>query len=144
MLASSTKKGLMNQKDESVLTSGEIDNLEKLYGVISGPTDISRLGCHIVNGETGELIRSDLTALYQDYSPNKSEEEPEFKKEENPYCQYTWGPALFTCVDTSKPLEDIYWSCLGCWPELLTKHGLKLYKNYKYRDVPEEGRSMVL
>jgi hypothetical protein len=26
----------MNQKDESVLTSGKIDNLEKLYGVICG------------------------------------------------------------------------------------------------------------
>lgn len=124
--------------DESVLTSSEIDNLEKLYGVISGPTDISRLGCHIVNGETGELIRSDLTALYEDCSPNKSEKEQEFKQAENPYCQYTWGPALFTCADSSQPLQDIYWSCLGCWPELLTKHGLKLYKNYKYRDVPED------
>ncbi|PSB23685.1 lignostilbene-alpha,beta-dioxygenase, partial [filamentous cyanobacterium Phorm 46] len=124
--------------DESVLTSSEIDNLDKLYGVISGPTDISRLGCHIVNGETGELIRSDLTALYEDYSPNKSEEGQEFKKEDNTYSQYTWGPALFTCADTSKPLQDIYWSCLGCWPELLTKHGLELYKNYKYRDVTED------
>lgn len=124
--------------DESVWTSSEIDNLEKLYGVIMGPTDISRLGCHIVNGETGELIRSDLTALYEDCSPNKSEEGQEFKKEDNTYSQYTWGPALFTCADTSKPLQDIYWSCLGCWPELLTKHGLELYKNYKYRDVTED------
>ena len=124
--------------DESVLTLSEIDNLEKLYGVIMGPTDISRLGYHIVNGETGELIRSDLTALYEDCSPNKSEEVQEFKKEDNTYSQYTWGPALFTCADTSKPLQDIYWSCLGCWPELLTKHGLELYKNYKYRDVTED------
>ncbi|HEY9807750.1 MAG TPA: carotenoid oxygenase family protein [Halomicronema sp.] len=119
--------------DESVFKSGEIENLEKLYGVIMGPTDISRLGCHIVNGETGELIRSDLTGIYENCNLNKSEE----NQEEKPYCQYTWGPALFTCVDTSKPLQDIYWSCLGCWPELLTKHGLKLYKNFKYRDVPE-------
>jgi len=125
--------------DESVLTSSEIDNLEKLYGVICSPTDISRLGCHIVNGETGELIRSDLTALYdEDCSPNKSEAEQEFKKEENRYCQYTWGPALFTCVDTSEPLQDIYWTCLGCWPELLTQHCLELYKKYQYRDVPED------
>ena len=124
--------------DESMLTSSEIDNLEKLYGVISGPTDISRLGCHIVNGETGELIRSDLTDLYEDCSLNNSEKKQQLKKEENGYSQYTWGPALFTCADTSKPLQDIYWSCLGCWPELLTKHGLKLYKNYKYRDVPED------
>ena len=27
---------------------------------------------------------------------------------------------------------------MGCWPELLTKHGLELYKNYKYRDVTED------
>jgi carotenoid cleavage dioxygenase-like enzyme len=125
--------------DESVLASSEIDNLEKLYGVISGPTDISRLGCHIVNGETGDLIRSDLTALYdEDYSPNKSEAEQEFIKEENRYCQYTWGPALFTCVDTSEPLQDIYWTCLGCWPELLTQHCLELYKKYPYRDLSED------
>ncbi|MCT7949595.1 carotenoid oxygenase family protein [Ancylothrix sp. C2] len=121
--------------DESVFKSGEIDDLEKLYGVIMGPTDISRLGCHILNGETGKLIRSDLTDLYENYNSNKSEE----NKEEKPYSQYTWGPALFTCVDTPPPqeLQDIYWSCLGCWPELLTKHGLKLYKDFKYRDVPE-------
>jgi hypothetical protein len=125
--------------DESVLASSEIDHLKKLYGVISGPTDISRLGCHIVNGETGELIRSDLTALYdEDCSPNKSEAEQELEKEENRYCQYTWGPALFTCVDTSEPLQDIYWTCLGCWPELLTQHCLELYKKYQYRDVPED------
>ncbi len=120
--------------DEFVFKSGEIDDLEKLYGVIMGPTDISRLGCHILNGESGELIRSDLTDLYENCNSNNSEE----NKEEKPYSQYTWGPALFTCVDTPpQELQDIYWSCLGCWPELLTKHGLKLYKNFKYRDVPE-------
>lgn len=90
-------------------------SLQRLYGIIYGPVDISKFGCYVINGETGELLRHDtLTDV-----------------------DYTWGPAV--CTYRTHPfaeqLEDIYWICVGCWDELLKPHIVHLYEQYKYREV---------
>ncbi|NES96041.1 MAG: hypothetical protein F6K32_12550 [Desertifilum sp. SIO1I2] len=92
---------------------------QRLYGVLYGPTDISRLGCWTINGRTGEVG-----------------ENPQLVMD----LELTWGPAIASYRTTSpygSPdlLEDIYWGCLGCWDDLLFPHILSLYQNYPYREV---------
>lgn len=93
------------------------NNLPRLYGTIAGPMDISKFGCHVVNGKTGELVKK-----HQDVIMDKNS---------------TWGPAIGTYQNYPLPdrLEDIYWICLGCWEDLKTQHMEHLYKNYKYREI---------
>ncbi|PSB02684.1 carotenoid oxygenase family protein [Merismopedia glauca] len=94
------------------------EELQRLYGVLYGPTDISRLGCYAIDGETGKVV-SKQTVMDLDL---------------------TWGPAIYTYrnnLHNSTPdrFEDIYWSSLGCWDELLMPHIIKLYEDYEYREV---------
>ncbi|WP_317618971.1 carotenoid oxygenase family protein [Laspinema olomoucense] len=88
-----------------------------LYGAIAGPMDISKLGCHVINGKTGQFIREN-----QDILMDKD---------------YTWGAAIYAYRERPFPdrLEDIYWSCLGCWADLKTPHIEHLYNHYPYREV---------
>lgn len=88
------------------------NNLQKLYGVIFGPTDISSLGCYVIDGETGELLKEDRVS----------------------HKDYTWGPALYAYRDNPpNRIEDIYWNCVGCWDELLMPHIINMYRDYEYR-----------
>lgn len=98
-------------------------SLPRLLGVIVGPMDISRLGCHVIDAESGKVVRSDLTPVNGDGMG---------------YAKYTWGPELYAYRENlrSQRLEDIYWSCLGAWSELLTAHSIQMYGKYKYREVP--------
>ncbi len=98
-------------------------NMQRLYGVIVGAMDISRLGCHVIDAETGKIVRSDLTPVNQDDAG---------------YSSYTWGPELYAYQENppSGRLENIYWSCLGAWEELLTAHSIEMYSKYKYREIP--------
>jgi len=93
----------------------------RLYGAISGPMDISKLGCHVINGKTGEFIRKNQDLLMHE--------------------DYTWGAAIYAYRERPFPdrLEDIYWSCLGCWADLKTPHIEGLYKDYKYREIGLES-----
>jgi carotenoid cleavage dioxygenase-like enzyme len=107
------------------------NSLQRLYGVIVGAMDISRLGCHVIDAETGQVVRSDMTPISQG---------------EDGYTPYTWGPELYAYQENppSGRLENIYWSCLGAWEELLTEHSIAMYSNYKYRAIPvEEIRSLT-
>lgn len=88
-----------------------------LYGAIAGPMDISKLGCHVINGKTGQFIRQNQDLLM--------------------HKDYTWGAAIYAYRERPFPdrLEDIYWSCLGCWADLKTPHIEHLYKDYPYREI---------
>ena len=107
-------------------------NIKRLFGVLVSPMDISRLGCYVIDLrlENARVLKSDLSELYQDPANKDSQEQN--------YSPNTWGPSLFTCLEnqSGERIEDIYWTCLGCWPELLTEHSLELYRDYKYREVP--------
>lgn len=93
--------------------------LAPLYGVLYGPTDISRLGYHLIDGESGQLLESDFVAD----------------------TDLTWGPAIYAYrygenyAFTPDVLTDVYWICLGCWSELLLPHILQLYKDYPFRMI---------
>jgi hypothetical protein len=103
--------------DDDKTPNLEANNLRRLYGAIAGPRDISKFGCHVVNGKTGKLVKE-----YQDVIMDEN---------------YTWGPAIYTYQEHPLPdrLQDIYWICLGCWEDLKTQHMVHLYKNYKYREL---------
>ncbi|PNW41148.1 UNVERIFIED_CONTAM: lignostilbene-alpha,beta-dioxygenase [Euhalothece sp. KZN 001] len=93
---------------------------ERIYAMETNPMDISRLGRYVINGENGNLIQSKVIS-------------------ENPF---TWGTGLYAYLDRlpsglpPSRLENIYWSSLGVWPELMTKYSVELYENYKYRALP--------
>ncbi|NJK62253.1 MAG: hypothetical protein HC921_05805 [Synechococcaceae cyanobacterium SM2_3_1] len=93
--------------------------LPPLYGVLYGPTDISRLGYYVIQGETGEILDHDYVAD----------------------TQLTWGPAIYAYpygqnyASTPDQLPDLYWICLGCWRELLLPHILELYRDYPNRMI---------
>ncbi len=93
--------------------------LPPLYGVLYGPTDISRLGYYVIQGETGEILDHDFVAD----------------------TQLTWGPAIYAYpygqdyASTPNHISDLYWICLGCWRELLLPHILDLYRDYPNRMI---------
>lgn len=105
------------------------NSLQRLYGIIVGAMDISRLGCHVIDAEMGKVVR-DLTPV----------------TDEAGYSAYTWGPELYAYQENppSGRLENIYWSCLGTWEELLSEHSIEMYGKYKYREIPvDEIRSLT-
>lgn len=116
--------------DEDKIRHLEANNLRRLYGAIAGPMDISKFGCHVVNGKTGELVEKRQDVIMDENS--------------------TWGPAIYAYQNHPLPdrLEDIYWICLGCWEDIKSQHMAHLYKNYKYRelslqsinDITKQGR----
>jgi carotenoid cleavage dioxygenase-like enzyme len=96
------------------------DVLQRLYGVLYSPTDVSRLGRWVVNGETGQIVDSQPDILID--------------------LDLTWGPAIASYRNPSpyappEQLEDIYWGCLGAWEDLLFPHILDLYRDYQYREI---------
>ncbi len=99
------------------------DPFERLYGIIYSPTDISRLGCTTLKvTPTGvELVRPQDTDLVMD-------------------PQLTWGPAIYAYRGghghgPPARIDNLYWSCIGCWSELLKPHIEDLYQDYPYRQV---------
>ncbi|MBW4513559.1 MAG: carotenoid oxygenase family protein [Scytonematopsis contorta HA4267-MV1] len=92
-----------------------------LCGMENNETDIGRLGRYVINGETGNILSSHLISD----------------------AECTWGVELFAYPErypkTGQPLErleDIYWTSLGLWKDLMTKFIVDTYKDYKYRQVP--------
>ncbi len=120
------------------------DQVRPLYGVLYGPTDISRLGYHILDGETGSLIGTrEIESNNQIPVDRGNLIDPD----------WTWGPAIFTYRNDANyappgHIQDLYWGSLGCWRELLLPHITDLYKDYKYRKldlakikaITQEGR----
>jgi carotenoid cleavage dioxygenase-like enzyme len=93
---------------------------ERVYSMEPNEMDISRLGCHVIDGERGELVQSNV--IYS--SPQ------------------TWGIALYGYRDRGmsgthpKSLDNIYWNSFGLWQEIMTRFFYDLYKNYQYRVIP--------
>ncbi len=114
-------------RDETTLSNKQ----HPMYGMTVGPLDISRMGCYVIDAEEAKVVRSDITSVYQDNSSGQGEENKEFG-------QYTWGPALYAYQDNQPTgkFQDIYWSFFGCWEDIFTEQGLKMYAPYKYREVP--------
>jgi carotenoid cleavage dioxygenase-like enzyme len=113
--------------DETTLSNKQ----PPMYGMTVGPLDISRMGCYVIDAENAKVVRSDITSVYQDNSSGQQEEKKEFG-------QYTWGPALYAYQDNQPTgkFQDLYWSFFGCWEDIFTEQGLKMYAPYKYREVP--------
>ncbi len=92
-----------------------------LFGMENSETDIGRMGRYIINGETGDILSSQVISD----------------------AECTWGVELFAYPEwhskTGQPLErleDIYWSSFGLWKDLMTKFIVDMYKDYKYRQIP--------
>jgi carotenoid cleavage dioxygenase-like enzyme len=95
----------------------------RVHGMISEETDISYIGRYVIDGETGTMIGD---RVIKDWIA-------------------TWGISFFTYrvnPDTGMMpdrFDNIYWTSLGLWNELLTEFLFKLTKNYAYRTVlPED------
>ncbi|MGK7915362.1 MAG: carotenoid oxygenase family protein [Prochloraceae cyanobacterium] len=94
----------------------------RLHSMQLNEMDIGRMGRYVINGETAQVIKSQVIYDYD--------------------C--TWGVGLYAYSEQScsgmppDKFEDIYWSTYGLWKELMTKFAFDLYKNYKYRVVPLE------
>jgi carotenoid cleavage dioxygenase-like enzyme len=90
---------------------------ERIHGMDSSEMDISRLGHHVIDGEKGELVKSQVIR-------------------ESPL---TWGTGLYAYLDRlpsgvpPSRLEHIYWASFGLWPELMTEYGVRVFEDYKYR-----------
>jgi carotenoid cleavage dioxygenase-like enzyme len=95
----------------------------RVHGMISEETDISYIGRYVIDGETGTMIRD---RVIKDWTA-------------------TWGISFFTYrvnPDTGMMpdrFDNIYWTSLGLWNELLTEFLFKLTKNYAYRTVSPEN-----
>jgi hypothetical protein len=91
-----------------------------LHSMEASEMDISRLGRYVIDGDKGTLTESKV--IYS--SP------------------YTWGTGLYAYRDRlssgkqSSKIENIYWTSLGLWPELMTQFFLDLYQDSPYQAVP--------
>lgn len=103
-----------------------------LYGIIYNPTDISRLGCATIkiSAQGARAVRPQKTDLVAD--PNL----------------IIWGPAIYAYrmgadYGPAPRIENLYWSCIGSWEELLQPHIENLYKDYAYRELDVEKVSAI-
>ncbi|MGL5875860.1 MAG: carotenoid oxygenase family protein, partial [Xenococcaceae cyanobacterium] len=92
--------------------------VQKLAGSVVGPMDVSRLGCWVINGETGDLVTSQSIDC----------------------DRLTWSTAFYAYQDDrpTKEFTDIYWNSWGCWPDLLTIRTVEAYRDYPHRKIPIE------
>jgi hypothetical protein len=89
--------------------------LQKLAGSVVSPMDVSRVGCWVINGETGKIVK--------------------YKLDSN--LELTWSTAFYIYQD-KKPTEkytDIFWNSWGCWPDTLTARTVEAYEDYPPRQV---------
>ena len=98
-------------------------DLKQLAGVVCGPMDASRLGCHVMDAVNGTLKSSAYAC------------DP----------QYTWSTAFYVYRNNlpTQKFEDIYWNSWGCWTDTLSKHIYNLYKNYQPRTVSLEDLQKI-
>ena len=92
--------------------------VQKLSGTVGSGMDVSRLGCFIIDGEKGKILKSQEV----------------FKK------SLTWSTAFYALRDEqpTHKFTDIYWNSWGAWPDLLTQRNVDEYTNYPQaqRKVP--------
>ncbi|HAZ49648.1 MAG TPA: lignostilbene-alpha,beta-dioxygenase [Cyanobacteria bacterium UBA11369] len=91
-----------------------------LHGMEHDETDIGRMGRYVINGDTGQLIESQVISD----------------------VNATWAVDLYAYLDrlptglTPGQLENVYWSSFGLWRDLMTNYIVDLYEDYKYRLMP--------
>ncbi|MDX2212783.1 MAG: carotenoid oxygenase family protein [Oculatellaceae cyanobacterium bins.114] len=106
----------LHKNDQSIYTDLELTlNLQGLAGSVVGPTDVSRLGCHIIDVE-----KNKITSYFAHD------------------IDYTWATAFYAYRNEQQNshFDDIYWNSWGCWADILSKHIFDLYKDYEQRIVP--------
>ncbi len=88
----------------------------ELAGIIPSATDINVIGRHVIDGESGEVIRSEVVA------------DPD----------YTWGIAFFSFRGNTAPARhsSLFFNSVGFTEETLTHRVLDLYRDHPYRQVP--------
>ncbi len=91
-----------------------------LRGMEPSQTDVGRMGRYVINGETGDILESQIISD----------------------IGRTWGVDLYTYPEqdpqTEKPLEhleDIYWCAFGLWKDLMTEFIVNQYKHYRNRQI---------
>ncbi|WP_041233589.1 carotenoid oxygenase family protein [Cylindrospermum stagnale] len=94
-----------------------------LHGMEPSQADIGRMGRYVINGETGDILESQIISD----------------------IERTWGVDLYTYPEqdpqtkkTLERLEDIYWCSFGLWKDLMTEFIVNQYKHYRNRQVPIE------
>lgn len=101
-----------------------------LCGLLPSVMDVSRLGRYVVNGKTGELIEQ--KKIPDVFEPNI------------PACRLTWGVTLYAYLDRlpSNPhqvgaakIDNIYWTSVGLWQEMLTEFVYDYYTKLKQADA---------
>lgn len=90
--------------------------LQKLAGNVVSPTDVSRIGCWVIDGNTGQIITKKLV----------SDE------------RLTWSTAFYIYQDKrpTQKFTDIFWNSWGCWPDTLTTRIVEAYRKYAAREIP--------
>ena len=93
-------------------------NLEEpmLSGIPVSPMDISRLGCWVIDGNTGKIVTKYLV------------DDPKI----------TWSTAFYAWDRSRKKHTDIFWNSWGCSINTLTKRNFDAYKDYPHRKIPVE------
>jgi carotenoid cleavage dioxygenase-like enzyme len=105
--------------DESAYSDEqEFNNI--FAGMSCSPMDVNLLGCYLIDGKKGKLLR-DPERSYQ-YDAN-----------------ITWSIAI-AAYRYDRPLqqqkiEDIFWNTWGSWADLLTEDIYDMYRNYEYRKI---------
>ena len=116
--------------------------LHQLAGNIVSPMDISRLGRWVINGETGDIVHSQLF-------PDYEQDQQAINKQIKAYCKdpvnnpidpkylLTWSTAFYVCPDfrPTNQYTDIFWNSWGCWADTMTIRAIEAYQDYPERLV---------
>ena len=94
-----------------------------LCGMLPSVMDVSRLGRYVVNGKTGELVEQ--KKIPDNFQANIKS------------CRLTWGVTLYAYLDrlplthelnsSSGTIDNIYWTSVGLWEEMLTEFVYNYY-----------------
>ena len=101
-----------------------------LHGMLPSVMDVSRLGRYTVNGKTGELVEQ--KKIPDTFDPNIKS------------CRLTWGITLYAYQDrlpaVNQPamstgiIDNVYWTSVGLWGDLLTDFVHDYYENLNRKE----------
>jgi hypothetical protein len=126
--ASDPAEGILSYDESAYDSARKVrqDIKHPLAGMCCAPMDVGLIGCYVVDGYAGVLVK-DAEASYV-YDETR-----------------TWAIALPTYRrdvpdkgdrSTDPQLQDIYWISWGVWNDLLTADMYNMYDDYQYRKVP--------
>ncbi|MCT7967842.1 carotenoid oxygenase family protein [Laspinema sp. D1] len=112
----------LRKYDRSAYAPEHLSVPSHLRGMLHNQTDVGRMGRYVIDAENVQVIESKV--IYD--------------------TQCTWGAGLYAYQEylpSGMPptqIENIYWVTLGLWKELMTQFVFDLYKDYKYRVIPQD------